>query len=129
MSAAYTTTATPNAPSAIGPYSQAITANGFTFLSGCIPLDPATMKVVDGGIEEQTTQVLKNLTAVVEASGSDLSKVVKVTVFLQSLGDFAKVNALYAAHFEPYKPARSCVEVAKLPLGVLVEIEAIAISK
>ncbi|KAL8287379.1 hypothetical protein RQP46_003831 [Phenoliferia psychrophenolica] len=126
MSTAYSTVATENAPSAIGPYSQAIKTDSLIFLSGCIPLDPATMKVVDGGVEEQTTQALKNLSAVVEAAGSDLSKVVKTTVFLQSLGDFAKVNAIYAAHFAPYKPARSCVEVAKLPLGVLVEIEAIA---
>ncbi|KAI5475637.1 translation inhibitor endoribonuclease [Pseudohyphozyma bogoriensis] len=121
----YTTVATSSAPSAIGPYSQAITAGGLTFLSGCIPLVPETMKVVEGGIEEQTKQALANFTAVVKASGADLSNVVKTTVFLQSMDDFQKFNAIYSAHFEPYKPARSCVEVAKLPLGVLVEVEAI----
>ncbi|KAK4700424.1 2-iminobutanoate/2-iminopropanoate deaminase, partial [Phenoliferia sp. Uapishka_3] len=121
-----TVVSTSSAPAAIGPYSQAIKTDSLIFTSGCIPLDPVSMKVVEGGVEEQTTQALKNLSEVLKASGSDTQKVVKTTVFLQSLGDFAKVNAIYAAHFAPNKPARSCVEVAKLPLGVLVEIEAIA---
>ncbi|GAA5939029.1 hypothetical protein JCM1841_001563 [Sporobolomyces salmonicolor] len=121
MSAPYETVATPNAPSAVGPYSQALKTDSLVFLSGCIPLNPQTMKVVEGGVEEQTEQALKNLTAVVEASGSKLSHVVKTTVFLQSM-----VNAVYTKHFGDYKPARSCVEVARLPLGVLVEVEAIA---
>ncbi|GAA5877027.1 hypothetical protein JCM1840_007100 [Sporobolomyces johnsonii] len=122
MSAPYETVATQNAPSAVGPYSQALKTDSLIFLSGCIPLNPQTMKVVEGGVEEQTEQALKNLTAVVEASGSKLSHVVKTTVFLQSM-----VNAVYTKHFGDYKPARSCVEVARLPLGVLVEVEAIAV--
>ncbi|GAA5900632.1 hypothetical protein JCM5296_006732, partial [Sporobolomyces johnsonii] len=90
MSAPYETVATQNAPSAVGPYSQALKTDSLVFLSGCIPLNPQTMKVVEGGVEEQTEQALKNLTAVVEASGSKLSHVVKTTVFLQSMDDFAK---------------------------------------
>ncbi|PVG01718.1 YjgF-like protein [Serendipita vermifera] len=118
---------TPNAPSAIGPYSQALKANGFIFLSGCIPLDPTSMEVVQGGIEEQTKQVMKNLEAVVKASGSELGKVVKTTVFLKNMNDFAAMNAVYAATFGDHKPARSAVEVARLPKDVLVEVECIAL--
>ncbi|KAK4048478.1 hypothetical protein OIO90_005809 [Microbotryomycetes sp. JL221] len=122
---AFTTVSTPNAPSAVGPYSQAIKTDSLIFVSGCVPLVPETMKVIEGDVQAQTTQALKNLRAVVEASGSSIDKVVKTTVFLQSMGDFAKVNEIYATVF-PHKPARSCVEVAKLPLGVLVEVECIA---
>jgi len=117
---------TQDAPSAIGPYSQAIKAGGFVFLSGCIPLDPKTMEVVPGGIEEQTRQVLTNLKAVVEASGSTLPQVVKTTVFLKSMDDFATVNKVYAEAFGDHRPARSAVEVARLPKDVLVEIECVA---
>ncbi|GAA5961700.1 hypothetical protein JCM5350_003449 [Sporobolomyces pararoseus] len=130
MSAApYTTVSTPKAPSAVGPYSQAIKTDSLIFCSGCVPLVPETMKVIEGGVEEQTEQAMKNLTNVVEAAGSDLSHVVKTTVFLKNMDDFAKVNAIYTKHFGDAKPARSCVEVARLPLGVLFEIEAIAVPK
>ncbi|KAJ7665473.1 Endoribonuclease L-PSP/chorismate mutase-like protein [Mycena polygramma] len=117
---------TPNAPSAVGPYSQAIKLGDLLFCSGCIPLDPKTSEVVSGGIEEQTEQAMKNLQAVLEAGGSELNKVVKTTVFLKSMGDFAVVNGIYARVFGDHKPARSCVEVARLPKDVLFEIEAIA---
>ncbi|BGP41819.1 hypothetical protein JCM10450v2_005886 [Rhodotorula kratochvilovae] len=118
---------TTSAPAAVGPYSQAIKTDSLVFLSGCIPLVPETMKVVEGGVEEQTEQAFKNFQAVLEASGCKLTDVAKTTVFLQSLGDFAAVNAIYSRIFGDHKPARSCVEVAKLPLGVLVEVEAIAV--
>ncbi|KAJ6469630.1 Endoribonuclease L-PSP/chorismate mutase-like protein [Mycena vitilis] len=117
---------TPNAPSAVGPYSQAIKLGDLLFCSGCIPLDPKTSEVVSGGVEEQTEQAMKNLQAVLEAGGSELNKVVKTTVFLKSMGDFAVVNGIYARVFGDHKPARSCVEVARLPKDVLFEIEAIA---
>ncbi|WFC97334.1 2-iminobutanoate/2-iminopropanoate deaminase [Malassezia yamatoensis] len=125
-SAAYRTVATPNAPSAIGPYSQAVIHNNTVYMSGCIPFDPKTMQVVQGGIEEQTEQALSNLMAVAEASGAAKSRILKVTVFLKDMNDFAKVNAIYEKAFAPYKPARSAVEVARLPRDVLVEMEAIA---
>jgi reactive intermediate/imine deaminase len=118
--------ATDGAPKAIGPYCQAITHAGFVYCSGQIPLDPVTMKVVEGGIEAQTEQVLKNLTAVLKAAGSDSSKVLKTTVFLSNLADFPKMNAVYERAFGDHAPARSTVEVARLPLDVLVEIECIA---
>ncbi|GAA6003576.1 RidA family protein [Rhodotorula paludigena] len=118
---------TASAPSAVGPYSQAIKTDSLVFLSGCIPLVPETMKVVEGGVEEQTEQALKNFQAVLAASGCQISDVAKTTVFLQDLGHFAQVNAIYARVFGDHKPARSCVEVAKLPLGVLVEVEGIAV--
>ncbi|QRV94852.1 endoribonuclease L-PSP protein [Ceratobasidium sp. AG-Ba] len=121
--------ATENAPSAIGPYSQAIKANGFVFASGCIPLVPTTMEVVAGGIEEQTTQALANLKAVVTASGSEVNKVVKTTVFLKNMNDFASMNKVYAEFFGSHKPARSAVEVARLPKDVLVEVECIAVAE
>ncbi|GAA5881175.1 hypothetical protein JCM16303_004826 [Sporobolomyces ruberrimus] len=125
MSAApYTTVSTPNAPSAVGPYSQAIKTDSLIFCSGCVPLVPETMKVIEGGVEEHTEQAMKNLAAVLEGAGSDLSHVVKTTVFLKNM-----VNAIYSKHFRDAKPARSCVEVARLPLGVLFEIEAIALPK
>jgi reactive intermediate/imine deaminase len=118
--------ATDGAPKAIGPYCQAITHAGLVYCSGQIPLDPETMKVVEGGIEAQTEQVLKNLTAVLKAAGSDPSKVLKTTVFLSNLEDFPKMNAFYERAFGGHAPARSTVEVARLPLDVLVEIDCIA---
>jgi 2-iminobutanoate/2-iminopropanoate deaminase len=119
---------TDSAPQAIGPYSQAIVANGFVFCSGQIPLDPGTGSVVEGGIDEQTHRVLKNLSAVVEAAGSSMAKVVKTTVFLQNMSDFAAMNAIYATYFPAPAPGRSTVEVARLPRNVLVEIECIALA-
>ena len=117
---------TDSAPKAIGPYSQAIVANGFAFCSGQIPLDPASGNVVEGGVEAQTHQVLRNLSAVLQAAGTDLAHVVKTTVFLQSMGDFATMNAVYGTYFTQNPPGRSTVEVARLPRNALVEIEAIA---
>jgi len=117
---------TENAPQAIGPYSQAIIQNGFVFCSGCIPLNPKTMKLESEDVEEQTAQVLKNMTAVLESAGSNLNKVVKTLVFLKNMDDFTKVNGVYSRFFTDHKPARSAVQVAKLPLDVLVEIECIA---
>ncbi|KIJ37386.1 hypothetical protein M422DRAFT_33725 [Sphaerobolus stellatus SS14] len=123
----FKTVSTSEAPSAIGPYSQAIAAPPFLFLSGCIPLDAATGNIVEGGIEEQTRQALKNLGAVVKAGGGEINKVVKTTVFLKDMNDFQKINAVYAEFFGDHKPARSAVEVARLPKDVLVEVEAIAL--
>jgi len=116
---------TAQAPSAIGPYSQAIKAGGLLFCSGCIPLDPASMEIVPGGVEAQAAQALKNLKAVVEAGGAGLGRVVKTTVFLKDMNDFVAVNGVYAQVFGDHKPARSAVEVARLPKDVLVEVEAI----
>jgi 2-iminobutanoate/2-iminopropanoate deaminase len=117
-----------NAPAAIGPYSHAIdTGLGFIFTSGQIPVDPATGEVVEGGIEAQTEQVFANLKAVLEAAGSSFDKVVKATVFLQDLKDFAAVNSIYAKYLGTDSPARSCVQVAGLPKGSLIEIEVIAL--
>ncbi len=120
--------ATDGAPKAIGPYCQAITHGGMVFCSGQIPLDPQSMTVVPGEIEAQTEQVLKNLAAVLKAAGSDLSKVLKTTVFLQDLEHFKKMNAVYEGAFGSHTPARSTVQVARLPLDVLVEIECIALA-
>ena len=117
---------TKDAPAAIGPYSQAVEAGGLIFTSGQIALDPETGALVDGGIEAQAEQVIKNLRAVLEAAGSGLHKVVKTTCFLSSMGDFAAFNEVYAKYFTG-KPARSCVEVSALPKGAAVEIEAVAI--
>ena len=117
---------TPSAPAAIGPYSQAIASNGLIFTSGQIAIDPATGNIDAQGIEEQTLQVIRNLKAVLEASGSDLTKVVKTTCFLQRMSDFAAFNGVYGQYFTG-KPARSCVEAAALPKGALVEIEAVAV--
>lgn len=116
------------APQAIGPYSQAIVANGLVFCSGSIPLDPVSGNVIEGGIEAQTKRVLDNMKAVLEGAGSSLDKVVKTTVFLQSMGDFAAMNGIYATYFVANPPARSTVEVAKLPRSALVEIECIALA-
>ncbi len=116
---------TAHAPAAVGPYTQAIEANGMLYTSGQIPLDPRSGRIDAEGIEAQTAQAIRNLAAVLEAAGSSLEKVVKTTCFLRSMDDFAAFNAVYASLF-PGKPARSCVEVSALPKGALVEIEAIA---
>lgn len=121
--------ATTGAPQAIGPYSQAIVHNGLAFLSGQIPLDPATGQLVKGGIAQQTERVFENLKAVLEACGSSLENVVKTTVFLKDMGEFASMNEVYARHFAADPPARSTVEAARLPRDVRVEIDAIAIVK
>ncbi len=117
---------TDSAPAAIGPYSQAIALDGLVFTSGQIPLDPKTMELVDGGIDAQTRQVFRNLQAVLEAAGLTLGAVVKTTVFLQDMTDFSAMNKIYAECFGNHAPARSTVEVAKLPRGAKVEIECIA---
>jgi len=117
---------TDNAPGAIGPYSQAIKANGFVFASGQVPLDPATGKMVQGGIGEQTERALNNLKAVLEAAGSSLDRVVKTTVFLADLGDFVEMNEAYGKFFGDVPPARSTVEVSRLPRDARVEIDVIA---
>ncbi|MBE2268310.1 MAG: RidA family protein [Anaerolinea sp.] len=119
---------TENAPGALGPYSQAIRANGFVFAAGQVGLIPATRALIEGGVEAQTRQALTNLAAVFEAAGTGLDRVVKTTVFLQNMGDFAAMNAVYAEFFPANPPARSTIEVAKLPAGALVEIEAIALA-
>ena len=116
---------TSNAPAAIGPYSQAIKSGSLGFISGQIPLAPASMEVVSGGISEQSQQVFKNLSAVAEAAGGSLKDIVKLTIFLTDLNEFAVVNEIMAGHFnEPY-PARATIEVSALPKGVAVEVEAI----
>ncbi|QNI31981.1 RidA family protein [Alloacidobacterium dinghuense] len=120
---------TKNAPAAIGPYSQAVRVGDFLYSSGQVALDPATGALVEGGIEAQTTRVLENLKAVLEAAEIGLENVVKTTVFLKDMGDFAAMNAIYAKYFAPdgvVAPARSTVEVARLPKDALVEIEVIA---
>jgi 2-iminobutanoate/2-iminopropanoate deaminase len=122
----HTVVHTETAPKAIGPYSQAITLGDMVFCSGQIPLDPVSMQIVGTDVAAQTTQVLKNLSEVLKAAGSDLSKVVKTTVFLKNFNDFQTMNSIYEAHFTDNKPARSTVEVARLPRDVLVEIECIA---
>ena len=119
--------ATDGAPQAIGPYSQAIKANGFVFTAGQVPLDPATAKVVDGGIAEQTAQVMRNLAAILDAAGTGFDRVVKTTCFLADMNDFPAFNEVYARSFAATPPARSTVQVARLPLGVLVEVEAVAL--
>jgi 2-iminobutanoate/2-iminopropanoate deaminase len=119
---------TDRAPQAIGPYSQAIKANGFIFASGQIPLDPSTMRIVEGGVEEQTGQVLDNLKAVLEAAGSSLDRVVKTTVYLADMNEFAAMNEIYAKYFGATKPARATVQVARLPRDVRVEIDVVALA-
>lgn len=120
------TVATERAPRAIGPYSQAVISNGFVFLSGQIPLDLATNQLVEGGIAGQTERVLENLKAVLEASGCSLARVVKTTVYLKDLGEFAAMNEVYARYFGENPPARATVEVAHLPRDARLEIDAIA---
>lgn len=116
----------PHAPKAVGPYSPAVSANGFLFLSGQVGLDPNRGTLVDGGIESQTTQALKNLQAVLEHAGLSFDRVVKTTIFLTSMADFQAVNAVYAKILGSHRPARSTFAVAGLPLGALVEIEMVA---
>ena len=118
--------ATEKAPAALGPYSQAIRANGMIYCSGQIPINPATGAIEAQTIVEQTTQAITNLKNVLEKAGSSLAKVVKTTVFIKNMNDFAALNKVYAELFGDTKPARSCVEVARLPKDVLVEIECIA---
>lgn len=118
---------TDNAPKAIGPYEQAIKANGFIYTAGQIPIDPKTGNVVEGGIAAQTRQVLENLKAVLEAGGATLGRVVKATVFLKNMADFAAMNEVYAQYLGSAKPARSTVAVAELPRGALIEIDLVAL--
>ena len=118
---------TDRAPKAIGPYEQAIVANGFVFTAGQIPLDPKTGNIVEGGIAAQTRQVLENLRAVLEAAGASMDSVVKATVFLKNMSDFAAMNEVYSEYFATSKPARSTVAVAELPRGALVEIDLCAV--
>jgi 2-iminobutanoate/2-iminopropanoate deaminase len=119
---------TQDAPQAIGPYSQAIRANGFVFTSGQVAIDPSNQQVIAGDIAAQTDRVLKNLSAILKAAGTDLKKVVRATVFLKNMNDFAAMNEVYGKYFTVVPPARSTVEVARLPKDVLVEIDVIAIA-
>ena len=119
---------TAKGPKAIGPYSQAVKANGFVFVSGQIPIDPATGELLVGDIGQQTTRVLENLKAIVEAAGSSLDRAVKVSVFLKDMGEFASMNAIYAKYFPQNPPARATVEVARLPRDVGVEMDIIALA-
>jgi len=121
-----TTVASEGAPRAIGPYSQAVISNGMVYLSGQIPLDPSSGQVVEGDIARQTEQVLENLRAVLDKAGASLASVVKTTVFLADMNEFAKMNEVYARYFSVEPPARSTVEVSRLPRDVRVEIDAIA---
>ena len=120
--------ATKSAPQAIGPYSQAVKAGGFVFLSGQIPIDPATGNLVDGDIQVQTRRVMQNLGAVLEAAGSSFERVVRTTIYLADLGDFAKVNETYGSFFPKDPPARATVQVAALPKGARVEIDVVALA-
>ena len=119
---------TNDGPKAIGPYSQAIKANGFVFVSGQIPFDPATQQLVDGDVAGQTERVLQNLSGILKAAGSSLEQVVKAGVFLKNMSDFAAMNEVYGRYFTQGPPARSTVEVARLPKDVLVEIDVIAVA-
>lgn len=118
---------TPDAPKAIGPYSQAVIAGGFVFCCGQGPIDPATGQIAGADVAEQTEQVLRNLEAVLKAAGSSLSRVVKTTVYLKDLNEFKRMNEVYARFFPANPPARATIEAARLPLDTLVEIEAIAV--
>jgi len=119
---------TDRAPKAIGPYEQAIKVDGFLFTAGQIPIDPKTGNIVEGGIAPQTRQVLENLKGVLEAAGSSLDRVIKATVFLKNMADFAAMNEVYAEYFGSSKPARSTVAVAELPRGALIEIDLVALA-
>jgi len=119
---------TTKAPKAIGPYSQAVRANGFIFISGQIPIDPATDELLCGDIGQQTTRVLENLKAILEAAGSSLDRAVKVSVFLKDMGEFGAMNAVYAKYFPANPPARATVQVARLPKDVGVEIDIVALA-
>jgi len=121
------TVSTDKAPGAIGPYSQAVTANGMVFCSGQIPIDPATGNFVSDAVAEQTEQVLKNLDQVLQAAGTGLDRVVKTTVFLADMNDFAEMNEVYSRYFSENKPARATVQAARLPRDAKVEIECIAV--
>jgi 2-iminobutanoate/2-iminopropanoate deaminase len=118
---------TKDAPQAIGPYSQAIKANGFVFVSGQVAIDPATQQVIAGHVGAQTERVLRNVTEILKAAGSGLEKVVRSTVFLKDMNDFTAMNEVYARHFSSAPPARSTVEVSRLPKDVMVEIDVIAL--
>ena len=118
---------TKDAPQAIGPYSQGIKANGFIFVSGQIPIDPTTQQVITGDVGAQTDRVLRNLSEILEAAGSGLGKVVRTTVFLKNMSEFAAMNEVYGKYFSSAPPARSTIEVARLPKDVLVEIDVIAL--
>jgi 2-iminobutanoate/2-iminopropanoate deaminase len=120
--------ATEQAPQAIGPYSQAIRTQGLIFTSGQIAIDPATAQIIAGDVSAQTDRVLKNLAAILQASGSSLEKVLRCTVFLKNMGDFAAMNEVYGRYFKQEPPARSTVEVARLPKDVLIEIDVIALA-
>lgn len=120
--------ATKEGPEAIGPYSQAIRANGFVFVSGQVAIDPATQQFVAGDVAAQTERAIKNLAGILKAAGSSLERVVRATVFLKNMGDFAAMNEVYGKHFSSAPPARSTVEVARLPKDALVEIEVIALT-
>jgi len=117
---------TPKAPAAIGPYSQAVKSGNMIYTSGAIPVDPATGNVVEGGVVNQAEQALKNLSEILKAAGTSLDKVVKTTVFIKDMNDFGAINEVYKKYFTANYPARSCVEVARLPKDVLIEIECIA---
>jgi 2-iminobutanoate/2-iminopropanoate deaminase len=119
---------TPDAPKAIGPYSQGVRAGGLVFTAGQVAFDPATQQIVDGDISAQTERVMKNLSAILKAAGCDLKDVLRCTVFLKDMNDFAAMNAVYGKYFEAPFPARSTVEVARLPKDVLVEIDIIALA-
>jgi 2-iminobutanoate/2-iminopropanoate deaminase len=123
------TIAVDNAPKAIGPYAQGIVANGFLFTAGQVPLDPATMKLVEGDIAAQTHRVFDNLEAILAGAGATLAGVVKATVYLMDMGDFAKMNEVYAARFGNHRPARSTVQVAALPAGARLEIDLVSTLK
>jgi len=120
---------TEHAPAAIGPYSQAIRAGGFVFTSGQIAIDPATQQVIAGDVAAQTVRVLENLAAILEAAGTSMDKVVRCTVFLKDMGDFKAMNEVYGKYFNEAPPARSTVEVARLPKDVLVEIDVVALTR
>ncbi|HTZ83057.1 MAG TPA: RidA family protein [Candidatus Acidoferrales bacterium] len=118
---------TKNAPQAVGPYSQAIKAQGFVFVSGQVAIDPATQQVIEGDVKVQTDRILRNIAQVLEAAGTSMAKVVRSGVFLKSMNDFAAMNEVYGKHFNSAPPARTTVEVARLPKDVLVEIDVIAL--
>ena len=120
--------ATDDGPRAIGPYSQAIRANGFVFVSGQVAIDPANQQVISGDVSAQTDRVLKNLAAILKAAGTGLEKIVRSTVFLKNMGEFSAMNEVYGKYFSSAPPARSTVEVARLPKDVLVEIDVIALA-
>jgi 2-iminobutanoate/2-iminopropanoate deaminase len=121
------TVSTDRGPKAIGPYSQAVKANGFVFVSGQVALDPKTQQIIEGGITQQTERVMENLKGIVEASGSTMVKVVKTTVFLSDMNDFTAMNEIYGRYFPSHPPARATVQVSRLPKDVKVEIEVVAL--